>query len=463
MQNKILLVFLFFCFNSFSQNEKVLGKWYGQLNVMGTSLRFNMDINLNQEEINVVLASPDQKAYGIKTDTSSFIKDTLFFKSNGLRASYKGVFVNNKIEGFFMQRGMEFELNFQRDSIVKEKPQRPQEPIPPFNYYTKAVIVKNKKGGIELAGTLTLPSKEGKFPVVILVSGSGPQNRDSEILRHKPFLVWADYLAKNGIGTFRYDERGVGKSTGKYVGSDLNDFYSDLKSVVKTIGKRKEVKSLGVLGHSEGGIIAPWLASENCKVDFVIMLAGAGVPVTELMAEQRKLISGKAGISNEDIETNNKMFEEINKAVISLDETILNDSLFAIMTSAFNKMENESYKNLPYRMQVAQQVVAQVTTPWYKSFISVNPTSYLTKIKKPVLAINGDKDLQVAAYQNIPAIEKALKEGKCKNYTTKIYPGLNHLFQKCETGMVSEYSEIEETINPEVLKDVTIWIKGLPK
>lgn len=463
MQNKILLVFLFFCFNSFSQNEKVLGKWYGQLNVIGTSLRFNMDINLNQEEIHVVLASPDQKAYGIKTDTSSFIKDTLFFKSNGLRASYKGVFVNNKIEGFFMQRGMEFELNFQRDSIIKEKPKRPQEPNPPFDYYTEDIIVKNKKAGIELAGILTLPSKEGKFPVVILVSGSGPQNRDSEILRHKPFLVWADYLAKNGIGTFRYDERGVGKSTGKYVGSDLNDFYSDLKSIVNTIGKRIEVKSLGVLGHSEGGILAPWLASENCKVDFVIMLAGAGVAVTELMAEQRKLISEKAGVSNKDIETNNKMFEEINKAVISINKSVLNDSLFAIMTSAFNKMEDESYKNLSYRMQVAQQVVAQVTSSWYRSFISVTPSDYLTKIKQPVLAINGDRDLQVAAYQNIPAIEKSLKEGKCKNYTTKIYPNLNHLFQKCETGMVSEYSEIEETINPEVLKDVTIWIKGLPK
>lgn len=462
MKNRILVVLISLCSVSFAQNEEILGKWYGQLNVMGTSMKFNMDIDVKQDKLNVTLASPDQKIYGIETDSAYLINDTLYFKSNGMGASYLGVLKEEKINGKFSQAGMELDLFFQRDSIVKEELKRPQEPKPPYSYYTEDVTVKNKKANIDLAGTLTLPSKAGKFPVVILISGSGPQNRDSEILGHKPFLVWADYLAKNGIGSFRYDERGVGESSGKYSVADLNDFYSDAQSVVKTINKRKEVASVGVLGHSEGGIIAPWLGSNSKEISFVVMLAAPGVPVTELMAEQRKLIYEIMGESDEDILFSNNLFKKIDELVLNLEnKNLLADSLKKLIISVLDSSENPEHKDKILRDNITENTIPKVSSPWYKSFIAINPATYLSKIKQPVLAINGDKDLQVASYQNIPAIEKALKEGKCKNYKTKIYPGLNHLFQQCETGMVDEYGAIEETVNPQVLKDVATWINEL--
>jgi alpha-beta hydrolase superfamily lysophospholipase len=463
MKNRILVTLISLYSVSFAQNDEILGKWYGELNIMETTLRFNIGIDVEQEKLNATLASPDQKAYGIKTDSVSFINDTLYFKSNAMKAFYKGILKDEKITGVFNQV-MEIDLVFQRDSILKKEVKRPQEPKPPYNYYTEDITVKNKKAKIELAGTLTLPGKTGKFPVVILVTGSGPQNRDSELLGHKPFLVWADYLAKNGIGSFRYDDRGVAKSTGKHADSDLNDFYSDLKSVVKTINKRKEVESLGVIGHSVGGLLSPWLASKCKKIDFVIMLAGPGAFTKELMAEQRKIISTQMGESDEDILFNNNLFEKIDEVVLNnKNKTTLTDSLTRLITHTLDSSKNPDHKKLSVRMLIAQQTIPFVTSSWYKSFIAINPATYLTKIKQPVFALNGDKDCQVASYQNIPVIDKALKEGKCKNYKTKVYPNLNHLFQKCETGSLSEYGSIEETVNPEVLNDVSNWINSLSK
>jgi alpha-beta hydrolase superfamily lysophospholipase len=464
MRNKILIALLSFYSVSFSQNEKVQGKWYGKIEAMGITQIVAINIDDTANTLKGNFYNIEYIDRGVALNSISFKDNILGFtiKAGNSLLTYIGTLEDERIKGVFTQ-GIEFDLVFQRDSILKEEVKRPQEPRPPCDYYTEDITIKNKKSNIDLAGTLTLPSKEGKFPVVILISGSGPQNRNSEVLGHKPFLLWADYLAKNGIGSFRYDERGIGESTGKYSTADLNDFYADAKSMIKVISKRKEVTSLGILGHSEGGIIAPWLASNCKKIDFIVMLAGPGAPVTELMAEQRKLTFSNMGVSEVDIITNNKMFEEIDEAVLSIDKTTINDSLFKIMTASFNKMEDERYKSIQFRMQVTQQNIALVSSRWYKSFVAINPADYLTKVKQPVFAINGDKDLQVASYQNIPAIEKALSEGNCKNYTTKVYPGLNHLFQQCETGMVTEYGSIEETVNPAVLKDVTDWINDLSK
>lgn len=447
----------------FSQNEKINGKWYSELNVMGQKLRLNLIVKENAGALKAELDSPDQNAYGIKIDSISFQGDSLFFNSKMIRASYKGKLKEGSIVGVFNQ-GIKLDLVFQRDSIIKKPLVRPQTPKEPFGYYTEEITIKNKKGKVDLAGTLTLPSNDGEYPVVVLISGSGPQDRNSEIFGHKPFLVWADHLAKNGIGTFRYDERGIGQTTGKYVGSDLNDFYSDVNAIVKAIFKRKEVKSVGVLGHSEGGIIAPWLASKNKKVDFVVMLAGPGVPPNELMHEQRKLIFGASDVSPKEIAINKEMFEAIDGAVLSIkDKQALNDSVINIVKLGLAKSNNPEYESIGAKIQFTQQIVSFVTSDWYKSFITVNPSSYLSKLKQPLLALNGEKDLQVAHYKNLPAIEEALKNGKSKIYETKAYPSLNHLFQKCEKGTLDEYAVIEETVNEDVLNKVASWINSLPK
>ncbi len=462
MMRYYFIVITCFLFNNlFCQVTEFTGKWYAVGEVMGQELSINITINNTNNGLACLLDSPDQKIFGKKVDSIIIWKDSIYFEV--FRGKYTGSLQKSKIVGFFNQ-GMDIELNFQRTEIKKKELKRPQTPKPPFNYYTEELEIENKKDNVTLSGTLTLPKKEGKHPVIILISGSGPQNRDSEVFKHKPFAVIADHLAQNGIGSFRYDDRGVEHSTGKFGTSDLNDFYRDAKAIVNQLNKHKHIAKIGLLGHSEGGIIAPWLASKSRKVKFVVMLAGPTIPPSEMMHEQRRLVYESMSMSEEEMNLNKELFTSVDSLVLAIEEKDkLSNTLTTVITNNLDKRSDPQYKKLMTRIQFAQAIKLQVLTPWYKSFISINPSSYLQKIKQPLLALNGKKDTQVPYYLNLPALKQKLDNGKCKQYDIVELDNLNHLFQHCETGNIDEYNKIEETISLEVLTKISAWINNLPK
>ena len=456
MKNIFLFVLVLFNLNSISQ--QIEGNWYGVLNVMGKEIPFGLEFK--DESARLFNPEKEKQSYGIDSMSIEGVDLVFFINSMGLK--YSGKVSGDSIKGFWMQAGQSFPLLFTRKEVKAKIQKRPQTPVFPFNYYTEELLIVNNSADLSLSGTLTLPTNDGKkYPVVVLISGSGPQNRDSEILGHKSFAVIADHLAKQGIGSFRYDERGVGKSTGKYQGSDLNDLQSDVDVIVNQLLGRNEVGRLGLLGHSEGGIIAPKFASENKKkIDFVIMLGAPGVPVTELMHKQRRIQYEIAGMKEEAMKANKIMFTKIDNAILTSNYEEEKDKLvFEIITS---KMQKDDASDQDIKV-TTEAILKFIDGPWYKSFISIKPASYLRKMRCPVLAIGGGKDVQVNAKDNLAAISMSLNAIRFRRVPNTIltYGNLNHLFQPAETGNIDEYGEIEITIDRAVLFSISEWINEI--
>ena len=309
---------------------------------------------------------------------------------------------------------------------------------------------------------MTLPKKDGIFPVVILITGSGPQNRDEELLGHKPFLIISDYLTKNEIAVLRYDDRGVGQSTGDFNTATSADFATDVESAIAYLKTRKEINKnkIGLIGHSEGGLIAPIVASKSKDVNFIVLLAGTGIQGDKLLLLQQELIAKANGVSEAEIE---KTIQNNSKVIEMVVKSNDNQKLKTDLTKLINELlENEPNTEIPNGMSKEEFVsmqVNEISTPWMVYFMKFNPVITLEKVKCPVLAVNGEKDLQVPPKENLTAIKNALKKGGNKNVTTIEFPNLNHLFQECETGSPNEYATIEQTISPIVLKEITRWIK----
>jgi fermentation-respiration switch protein FrsA (DUF1100 family) len=297
---------------------------------------------------------------------------------------------------------------------------------------------------------------------VVLISGSGPQNRDEELLGHKPFLVLADHLTKNGVAVLRYDDRGVGRSKGNFGKATSADFASDVNAAVQYLKSRKEIdgKKIGLIGHSEGGMIAPMVAAGSKDIGYIVLLAGTGVPGKDIIILQQQLIAKAEGVASEkDLAETAAFTEEIAKIVTSgKDEKTVSAEFIDFLKSTWQKLP-DSAKQIYGTEAVFLMQSAQMNTPWMRYFLSYDPATALEKIRIPVLALNGSKDLQVWPAQNLPAIEKALKKAGNKKYTVKELPGLNHLFQECTTGAPSEYEKIEMTMSTQVLDIVTTWIR----
>ena len=338
-------------------------------------------------------------------------------------------------------------------------PKRPQEPQPPFPYKVEEVSVKNTQDGITLAGTLTLPEKGNKFPAVVLVTGSGAQNRNEEIMGHKPFLVIADYLTRNGIAVLRCDDRGTAASQGDYASATNEDFAKDTEAALNYLRSRKEIntKKIGIIGHSCGGTIAFDIAAKAPNISFIISLAGAAVRGDSLMLKQVELISKSQGMPDPVWQTMKPSVRHRYSLLQQTDKSSdeIRKEVYADVTRT---MSAEQLKDLNTVQQLSAQINS-MTSPWYLHFMRYDPTASLKKIKCPVLALNGEKDIQVDADMNLTAIKQHISENGNKNVTIKAYPKLNHLFQTCEKGTLAEYGQLEETINPEVLKDMTEWIK----
>lgn len=456
----ITIVIFFLSLTTFGQD--ITGKWYGLLKVPGAQLPIEINVTKTENGYKSTMDSPEQKAFDIPIPSTSYENATFKFAIPAGRIEYEGTFENNKIKGIFKQVGQSFPMELSRDKAEKVALVRPQEPKKPYPYYTEEVTFENKKDGVTLAGTLTLPNKEGNFPVVILITGSSPQNRDEELLGHKPFLVISDYLTRNGIGVLRYDDRGTASSKGNYATSTTLDFSYDTEAAVNYLLSRKEInkKSIGLIGHSEGGVVAPMVASRNKNVSFIVLLAGTGLRGDKLLLLQQELISRADGATEENINEakifNEKIFDLIIK---STDDTKLNADLTKLFEEAISKTPDVKYPEGMTKDQYIKFQINQYTNTWIKYFIKLDSSIALEKVKCPVLALNGLKDLQVPAKENLQAIKNALAKAKNKNVTIKELPNLNHLFQECTTGAPSEYDKIEQTISPIALTEILNWIK----
>ena len=401
---KLFLSLALACVSDAISGQIISGTWNGELNA--DVQKIPLVLNLTDDG-KCTLDSPQQGAKRIPANVDFLSADSLKVSVSSLNASYAARLENGELKGTFTQNGFKLPLSLKPGEPAKAN--RPQNPKPPYPYETKDVTFTNDKAGATLVGTLTIPV-DAKC-VLLMVTGSGAQNRDEEVFEHKPFAVIADRLARAGIATLRYDDRATGKSIG---GMDANattkDFAEDAATGIEWLRTSKRFKKVGILGHSEGGSIAFMLGAQK-KVYFIVSLAGPAVKGDSILLAQNKLLGGNA----------------------AKDLTI------------------EKLREMP---QIKQ-------SPWIQWFIDYDPQGDIAKIKCPVLALNGSKDCQVIASQNIPSLRRTLP--KNKRNLIKQYDGLNHLFQHCQTGLPTEYGTIEETFSEEVINDIIAWVKQLYK
>jgi uncharacterized protein len=469
------LIFILICLIQFfiptnlkAQNnidyKSITGSWIGKIPAGGVNLRVIFNLTLaGKDSLTVTLDSPDQGVKGIKVGPVIFDGKNLNIKAPLLLGEYNGTLKSDTlVEGTWKQAGKTSDLNLTKLAEVFSL-NRPQEPKPPFPYTSEDITFRNDKFNIILAGTLTIPDGKGPFPAVIMITGSGAQNRNEELMGHKPFWVIADYLSRNGVAVLRYDDRGVGKSQGVYSTATTADLATDVDAAftfLKNHGSINPAK-IGLAGHSEGGIIAPIVASINKEIAFIVSIAGTGVSGEDILHRQNYDIGMASGGSEKDVQTgistNTKLFAVIKK---EKDNKIAEEKMIVVINKILEKQKT-THDDSENAIKQLQSQFGTLTSPWFRYFLALDPSAYWKKVKCPVLILNGAKDLQVAADVNPPAIEKALKAGKNNSYTTLVMPGLNHLFQHTSTGLPSEYGNIEETFSPEVLKIMSDWILAL--
>ena len=407
------------------------GVWTGKLEVSGTELA--LVFNLSDE--GATLDVPDQGAKGIAVEVSRDAVGGIELNIPMISASFKGIYLGKTIVGTFTQRGMSFPMTLTPGAPVFR---RPQTPVGPFPYTTEEVSFSN--GDAVLKGTLTMPADcDRKTPVLVMVTGSGLQNRDEELFGHKPFAVIADAFARAGIATLRYDDRGFGESTGDVVLCTTEDLKNDALAGVKLLRDRFE--RVGVIGHSEGGTIALMLAGER-QVDFAVSLAGMIVSGAETLLAQNRRAFESAGLPESEVEAFARL---------------LSDTFTAIRTRA--PLPSADNYDITDALRKNYAALPSFRTPYMEFFLGLDLSASLSGITCPVMALNGTKDTQVQCDRNIAALEAGLPSNS--RSVIRAEDGLNHLFQHCVTGEVSEYKNIEETFSPEVLSEMIAWIKTL--
>ncbi|MBQ3737923.1 MAG: alpha/beta hydrolase [Bacteroidales bacterium] len=451
MKTKILIPLLFVALQAQAQIE---GYWKGEIDLGVQKLETAFDIKDAENGYVATFDVPAQGAYDIPIDETTFQDGLLQLTMSAMGASYSGTLKDNAIEGEFTQNGMTFPLNLARSEKKERQKTRPQDPQPPFHYQIEEVTFVNEKEGNTLAGTLTIPEGEGPFPAMVLVSGSGQQNRDEELMNHRPFWVIADYCARHGIAVLRYDDRGIGGSDGEVKNATSMDFSYDAEAAFDYLRNRKEINAtkVGILGHSEGGVINFMVSARRPEVAFLVSLAGPSVNGIEVLKEQQAAILRASGMTEEMVQFNGNA----------------NAQMFNIIETSNDREEADTLlrqllKGWGYNEELTEQTVGQMASPWMYYFLRYDPTDAIVKTNCPALLLNGSKDLQVIASQNLPGYEKIIAEHGKTNLTMRELPDLNHLFQHCETGSPNEYFEIEETISPEVLETIVGFVKGVEK
>jgi uncharacterized protein len=425
------------------------GTWMGTLDLGVARLRVVFHISNTEDGLIATMDSPDQNAKDIPTTSCTRDGVNLKIEASNINGSYEGKIAADlqSIDGTFTQMGAPHPLLLKK---VKDQAEldirRPQVPTKPYPYREEDVTYDNKVQNVTLAATFTIPRGTGPFPAVLLITGSGPQDRDESLMGHKPFLILSDYLTRHGIAVLRADDRGTGKSTGVFTDATTADFATDTEAGVAYLKTRPEVNphKIGLIGHSEGGIIAPMVAARNQDVAFIVMMAGTGVPGDQVLAAQGEAIQIANGKTEEDAAKDVAKQKEILALVeTEKDQIVLEKELREKMSG------NVPEAQIGFEMK-------QLTSPWMRYFLTYDPAIALRQVSCPVLAINGSLDRQVLPDQNLPAIRKALARNK--HAEVDELPGLNHLFQTAKTGSPAEYGQIEETMSPLALEKMSSWI-----
>jgi pimeloyl-ACP methyl ester carboxylesterase len=442
------------------QAAGIEGDWIGALAAGGANLRLAFHVTRDAAgRLGGTMDSLDQGAVGLKIETVSVTGVTVRFELKVPPAAFQGTLSANgsQIQGAWLQGGASLPLVLSRGRA--DAPKRPQVPARPYPYKDEDVSYQNKSAGITLAGTLTLPRATTPAPAVILITGSGAEDRDETVFGHKPFLVLADRLTRNGIAVLRVDDRGVGGSSGNVDDATSEDFAGDVLAGIDYLKTRREIdpKRIGLIGHSEGGLIAPMAAVRSPEVAFIVLMAGPGLPGDELLYLQGSALAKAAGASDAAIAGNRAAQERIFTIVKTEKDPAAAGAKLARVRQDLVAAVPDSQKASLDAMLQAQ--IKQVSTPWFRYFLSYDPRPVLSKVKCPVLAIDGELDLQVPFGPNLEAIGAALKAGGNVHVTLVHPPGLNHLFQTATTGSPAEYSRIEETIAPAALDTITEWIR----
>lgn len=441
-----------------ADNQQLIdGYWTGKINAGLSSFTFTLKFWSNDGSFTGTLDSPEQDLINIPVDEIIIQDDSIKLNIGAIRRKYHAVIDrrSNVMDGIYIRdRGINFPLVLKKTdtATILLRPQMPQRPYP---YTEEEIFFINENDGTRLAGTLTIPTVKSPFNAVILLSGSGAQDRDESFFGHKPFLVIADYLTRNGILVLRYDDRGVGGSSGDHLQSTTEINSEDVISAVRFLKSRKDIdtNTIGLIGHSEGSIVAAIAAFKNPHIAYTILLGAPGLSIEENLYLQNAIIRRAEGISEDMIE----QYNLIQRKVFSIIKEELNDSAATEKLRAaytFNRYQSISgdiKKSIDERIN-------DLLTPYFRDIIKCNPAGILKKVQCPVLAISGAKDLQAPSKQNLPEIEKALKSGNNKNYKCIELQGINHMMQTCRKGTISEYSQIEETISPLVLNAIYDWI-----
>jgi fermentation-respiration switch protein FrsA (DUF1100 family) len=441
------------------------GAWQGTLTFQGMSLRIVFNLSAKPGGgITATMDSPDQGAKGIPVDSVLVEGAKVRFGVASAMGVYEGTIMAgaDSVTGIWKQSGMTFPLTLKYVGKTAEGSKRPQDPVKPYPYEEEDVSYLNPEAGITLAGTLTEPKTGGPFPAALLITGSGPQDRDEMIVGHRPFLVLADYLTRRGIAVLRVDDRGIGKSTGNFSRATTRDFAGDVRAGVSYLLSRKEISGdrIGLIGHSEGGIIAPMVASESKDIAFIVLMAGTGLTGEEILLMQSALIRSATGASDADVRAVDSVSRRMYTIVRSgRDSAAIVSELRDLVLSTMEKSDTAGSASKEQRDAMVNMSIGQLTSPWFKFFLKYDPRPALSKLKCPVLAINGEKDLQVPPKENLREIEAALRRGGNRDFLVKELPGLNHLFQTATKGTPDEYAKSEETISPIALKLIGDWIE----
>lgn len=448
--------------------SEILGTWAGRMDLPGgASLAFVFHFALDASGSLVGTAeSPDQGAFGIPVSSVLLSGDSIVVLLPAVAGRYDGVRVGeDTIRGSWRQGGGSIPLDVSRGGEAATAPPRPQDPAPPFPYRVEEVVYANHEAGIELAGTLTLPEGAGPFPAVVLISGSGPQDRDSSLFGHRPFLVLADHLSRRGIAVLRSDDRGVAGSGGDFSSATSADFASDALAAATLLSQRPEVDPgrIGLIGHSEGGIIAPMSAARSPLPSYLVLLAGPALTGEEILYLQAEAINRAGGATEEAIQ-DNRQFQEILFTIVreERDPATRTLRMTGALEETLARLGPDERAELGISIDdeaawVAAQLAA-LDTDWFRFFITHDPLSDLVRVNVPILALFGERDLQVPAAPNQAAMEAALGAAGHPDYTLMTLPSLNHLFQTAPAGLPGEYGVIEETFSPDALDQIVLWI-----